>query len=68
MSFWDDAVADWVGDGLYGCASRSRVDQFIAAAGFATTRFVQTRKPTEHNQYIFRRYDSRSAAATLEPR
>jgi 2-polyprenyl-6-hydroxyphenyl methylase/3-demethylubiquinone-9 3-methyltransferase len=67
MSFWYDVV-DWVGGYPYEYASRSRVEQFIASAGFAITRFVQAQVPTGCNEYVFRRHDSPSTAATLEPR
>ena len=67
MSFWYDVV-DWVGGYPYEYASRSRVEQFIAPAGFAMMRFVQAQVPTGCNEYVFRRHDSASAAATLEPR
>jgi len=67
MSFWYDVV-DWVGGYPYEYASRSRVEQFIASAGFAMTRFVRAQVPTGCNEYVFRRHDSPSAAATQEPR
>lgn len=67
MSFWYDVV-DWVGGYPYEYASRSRVEQFIAAGGFAMTRFVQAQVPTGCNEYVFTRHDSPSAAPTLEPR
>jgi 2-polyprenyl-6-hydroxyphenyl methylase/3-demethylubiquinone-9 3-methyltransferase len=67
MNFWYDVV-DWVGGYPYEYASRSRVEQFITAAGFALTRFVPAQVPTGCNEFVFRRQIHPTTGATVESR